>query len=154
MQFIKFSLVGVMNTLISEGIYVVLVFLGGHYLVASFVGFTLSVLNAYFWNSRYVFHDETQEKRVWWKVLLKTYTAYAGGYILSAVLLIVWIDIVKIGRFMSPLEQLLQPLGIARLNAETIGEILAAGINLLVTVPLNYLINKYWAFRTNKKGGK
>ena len=154
MQFIKFSLVGVMNTLISEGIYVVLVFLGGHYLVASFVGFTLSVLNAYFWNSRYVFHDETQEKRVWWKVLLKTYTAYAGGYILSAVLLIVWIDIVKIGRFMSPLEQLLQPLGIARLNAETIGEILAAGINLLVTVPLNYLANKYWAFRTNKKGGK
>ena len=58
MQFVKFGLVGVLNTLISEGLYVIIVFFGGHYLVASLVGFVLSVLNAYYWNSKYVFKEE------------------------------------------------------------------------------------------------
>ena len=52
MQFVKFGLVGVLNTLISEGLYVIIVFFGGHYLLASLVGFVLSVLNAYYWNSK------------------------------------------------------------------------------------------------------
>lgn len=154
MQFVKFGLVGVLNTLISEGIYVLIVFFGGHYLIAYFVGFALSVLNAYFWSSRYVFKEKPEENRIWWKVLLKTYAAYAGGYVISSLLLIIWIDIVKISRFMYPLEELLRPLGIARLDAKTLGEILAAGINLLITVPLNYLTNKYWAYKGTEERGK
>ena len=173
MQFIKFGLVGVLNTLISEGIYVIIVFFGGHYLVASLVGFVLSVLNAYYWNNKYVFVEEdaggaeslkgervrpagetevTQEdtgrpQRVWWKTLLKTYVAYAGGYLLNVVLLILWIDIVRISRWFGGLAQLCSAWGIERLDAQTLGEIAAAGINLIITVPLNFVVNKYWAFR-------
>lgn len=147
-QFIKFGLVGVSNTLISEGLYVIIVFMGGHYLFASLTGFVLSTLNAYYWNSKYVFkEDETQGKRVWWKALLKTYAAYSGGYLLNVVLLILWIDIVKIARFLEGMASLCVSLGIDRLDAQTLGEIVAAGINLIITVPINYVINKYWAFR-------
>ena len=73
---------------------------------------------------------------------------------ISSLLLIIWIDIVKISRFMYPLEELLRPLGIDRLDAKTLGEILAAGINLLITVPLNYLTNKYWAYKETEERGK
>ena len=147
-QFVKFGLVGVMNTLISEGLYVIIVFFGGHYLLASLVGFVLSVLNAYYWNSKYVFKEEPDgAKRVWWKVLLKTYAAYAGGYLLNVVLLIFWIDILKIGNWFEWPAKIFAAWGIERLDAQTLGEIVAAGINLIITVPLNYVVNKYWAFK-------
>ena len=80
LQFIKFALVGVSNTLISEGIYAVLVFFKMHYIPASFIGFSLSVINAYYWNHKYVFKENAEdEKRVWWKVFCKTYVAYFWG---------------------------------------------------------------------------
>lgn len=150
MQFIKFSLVGVSNTLISEGLYVIIVFFGGHYLLASLVGFVLSVLNAYYWNNKYVFKEQpaqSGEKRIWWKTLLKTYAAYSGGYLLNVVLLVLWIDILRIGRLFEDLAALCISLGIDRLDAQTLGEIVAAGINLIITIPLNYVINKYWTFK-------
>lgn len=150
MQFVKFSLVGVMNTLISEGLYVILVFFGCHYLVASIVGFVISVLNAYYWNNRYVFKQSEEEQRVWWKTLLKTYAAYSGGQLLNMVLLVLWVDIVQIGNWFGWLSAWFQGVGIEQLDARTIGEIVAAGVNLVITVPLNYLINKYWTFGKKK----
>ena len=67
-QFIKFGLVGVSNTLVNYIVYVIFVALGAHYLVANTMGFLISILNAYFWGSRFVFkEDKTKEKRVWWK---------------------------------------------------------------------------------------
>ncbi|MBQ7955080.1 MAG: GtrA family protein [Lachnospiraceae bacterium] len=147
-QFVKFGLVGVSNTLISEGLYVIIVYFGGNYLFASLVGFIVSVLNAYFWNNRYVFKEEGDgEKRVWWKVLLKTYAAYLGGYLVTVGLLVLWVDIVQISRFMGGVADWCRSLGLRRLTAESLGEIVAAGVNLLLTVPLNYVVNKYWAFR-------
>ncbi len=151
MQFVKFSLVGVLNTLISEGVYVIVVFFGGHYLVASIIGFVLSVLNAYYWNSRYVFKEEAvKANNVWWKALLKTYVAYSGGQLLNMALLILWVDIVKISKWLGWLADACLALGIQQLDAGTLGEIAAAGINLVVTVPINYLLNKYWAFGKKK----
>ena len=67
----------------------VLVFFRIHYLPASFIGFSLSVLNAYYWSSKYVFKEqEDGEKRVWWKVLAKTYVAYFWGDLVNAALLV------------------------------------------------------------------
>ena len=151
MQFVKFSLVGVMNTLISEGLYVIIVLLGGHYLFASILGFAISVLNAYYWNNRYVFkQSEEEEGRVWWKTLLKTYAAYSGGQVLNMVLLVLWVDIVQIGNWFGWLGDWFLGMGITQLDAHTIGEIVAAGVNLVITVPINFLINKYWTFGKKK----
>ena len=99
-QFIKFGLVGVSNTLVNYLVYVIFVSLGVHYVIANALGFIISVLNAYFWGSRFVFkEDETKEKRVWWKVLLKTYASYALGFGINTVLLILWIDLLAIGAY-------------------------------------------------------
>lgn len=146
MQFIKFGLVGVSNTLISEGVYTILIFFKMHYIPASFIGFSLSVINAFYWNQKYVFVDEGKHK--WqWRIFMKTYLAYLGSYLLSVVLLILWIDIVHIADWLTGVETWTFARGYYRLDKEFMGQALAAFLNLLLTVPLNFLANKYWAFR-------
>lgn len=147
-QFLKFGLVGLSNTLISETVYVVIVCLKGHYLLASTTGFILSVFNAYYWNSRYVFkEDDAREKRVWWKVLLKTFLSYLWGFIANLLLLAFWIDILQIGNHMEPLAELLRSWNIRFPDTQTLGSLLAEGINLILVLPMNFFLNKFWAFR-------
>lgn len=150
-QFIKFGLVGVSNTLISEAIYVIIVLLHGNYLFASFMGFVISVLNAYYWSNKYVFKEsEDGEKRVWWKVLLKTYVAYSWGFLVNLGLLVLWIDILHVANYMGPFLRLAEYFGITSLDAEVMGNLVAEGVNLILIIPMNFLINKYWAYRQKK----
>lgn len=158
LQFIKFCIVGLSNTIICEGIYVVLLFFGVHYLAANIIGNLISILNAYYWSNKYVFKAEEGEERVWWKVLIKTYATYGFSMVLSAGLLVFWLEIVKLEQFMGPVLFLLGNLGILSglskvgivLETKILSEILAAAINLIITIPLNYVINKYWAFGKEK----
>lgn len=123
-QFAKFGIVGISNTLISYVIYVVFVAFGCYYLVASLLGFLVSVMNAFYWNNKYVFKVEEGEKRTVWSSFVKTFVSYAGtGLILNNILLILWIDVFKIHEMLGPI------------------------INLFITIPLNFLLNKFWAFK-------
>lgn len=100
-----------------------------YYLAASLIGFVVSVLNAYYWNNKYVFQTDAGESRVWWKTLIKTFASYAGtGLVLSNILLILWVEILHWPEIIGPL------------------------INLLVTIPLNFMLNKYWAFKKQANG--
>ena len=151
-QFLKFGLVGLSNTLISEIIYAVIVCLKGHYLLASATGFVLSIFNAYYWNNRYVFkEDESLEKRVWWKVLIKTFIAYLWGFLANLMLLVLWIDVLHVANYMEPAAGLLGQWGIYFLDAEVLGSLFAEGVNLVLVLPMNYLVNKLWAFRQRSR---
>ncbi|MBQ8410501.1 MAG: GtrA family protein [Ruminiclostridium sp.] len=157
-QFIKFGLVGVSNTLVNYVVYLIFISLGFGIVVSNTFGFLISVLNAYFWGSRFVFkEDKTKEKRVWWKVLLKTYASYALGFVLNTLLLILWVEILNIGRYFGFVGDI---IGWASgfitflpesLTAEEISEIIAPIINIFVTVPINFVINKFWAYRQKNK---
>jgi len=123
-QFIKFGIVGLSNTLISYVVYAVLINLRWHYLLASVGGFLVSIVNAYYWNNRYVFKMERGEERVWWRVFLKMFVSYAGtGLVLNNMLLILWVDGLGFHKMLGPV------------------------INLFVTIPLNFFLNKYWAYK-------
>lgn len=150
-QFLKFGLVGLSNTLISEIVYVVIVCLRGHYLLASTAGFVLSVFNAYYWNNKYVFKEDTsQEKRVWWKVLCKTFLSYLWGFAANLLLLALWIDVLHIADHVGPILELLKNWHIPLSDAQTLGSLLAEGINLILVLPMNFFLNKFWAFRQRK----
>ena len=128
LQFIKFGMVGVTNTALSYAIYALIVWLGGHYLLASVVSFIISVAWSYLLNNRFVFQKAEGEARVWWKTLLKTYLAYGiTGLVLANVLLYLWIDILGVNQY------------------------LAFFINLVITIPLNFLLNKLWAFKKSPR---
>lgn len=132
MQFVKFGIVGVSNTVISYVLYAGSLFvfqkLGifpkGDYLLAQVIAFVLSVLWSFYWNNKMVFVLKEGETRSIWKSLLKTYVSYSfTGLFLNSVLLILWVQVCHISEFIAPV------------------------INLLISVPLNFIINKFWAFR-------
>ena len=153
-QFIKFIFVGVSNVVVSEGIYAALVILGCHYSIAYTTGFFVSVLNAYFWNNRFVFRKQKdEEKRCWWRVLLKTYLAYGFSFVLNLMVLYCLIDLLHISGWMGPLTQWCIRLGWAGASQETVGELAAEAINILATTPLNFVINKYWTYKASPPVG-
>ncbi len=66
LQFVKFGLIGVSNTVVSYGLYLGTLFLlqsqgwfpKVDYLISNAVGFVLSVLWSFYWNRKFVFHAE------------------------------------------------------------------------------------------------
>ncbi len=136
-QFVKFGLVGISNTAISYGIEM----LGFYVLfarntwpehvkmvVVTALGFVISEINSYYWNNRYVFSDpQRSNKKAHLRAFLKMTACYAfTGLLISPVLKITIHD-----------------LGIPFWAASL--------FTLIVTVPLNFVINKFWAFRRSKQ---
>lgn len=125
-QFIKFGLVGVSNTAISLGIYYLCVFINKKlYLLGNILGFVVSVLNSFYWNNKYVF--KTSGQGGWFRRLLKTYASYGGSTILSTILLYLEVEVLGMSEVISPL------------------------INMAITIPLNFIVNKLWAFKKEEK---
>lgn len=120
-QFTKFGLVGVSNTAISIAIYYAFIFINlALYIVGNTVGFIVSVLNSYYWNSKYVFRKSEQGHL---KTILKTFMAYGSTFVLGTILLFVMVEMLGISKYLAPI------------------------INLIITIPLNFLSNKFWAFK-------
>ena len=123
-QFIKFGIVGVSNTLISLAIYYIFVFISKDlYLWGQVVGWVVSVFNAFYWNNKYVFRSEKTGFRSVLNRLFKTYLTYGATFLLTTVLLYLEVDVWHMSEFIAPL------------------------INLLISIPLNFLLNKFWAFK-------
>lgn len=129
-QFIKFGLVGVTNTIISYLVNVIVLFvlkaadIRIDYIIANIAAFLVGTLWAFIFNRKFVFEQKDESRGVFWSSLLKTYIAYAfTGIVLNNILSFIWVDVIGISKFIAPL------------------------INLIITVPLNFFLNKMWAFR-------
>lgn len=118
-QFLKFCVVGLSNTVISLTVYYIILYFGAHYVIASILSFIISVLNAYYWNYKYVFNTKSDIL----KSLIKTYTSYGFSYVLSTTLLIILVEYYNISELLAPI------------------------LVLVITVPLNFILNKFWAFK-------
>lgn len=125
-QLIKFALVGCSNTIISLAVYYFThYFLGIHYLIAYTLGFFVSVCNAFFWNSKYVFKDKQETNQI--KAFIKLMTSYGASFLISLVLMGFMVELLNIPSLIAPI------------------------IKLMVTIPLNFVLNKVWVFKDKKK---
>lgn len=131
-QFVKFGIVGLSNTVLSYAIYVSgLIILKKmnfsseyDYLLAQVLAFILSVLWSFYWNNKMVFVLGEGKRRSTCKTLVKTFVSYSfTGLFLNSVLLVLWVKVLGISELIAPI------------------------INLMISVPLNFLINKFWAFK-------
>lgn len=119
-QFAKFCLVGLSNTAISLGVYYIFLLINAElYIIGNVAGFIISVMNAYFWNSRFVFNKRGEKGRT----ILKNFVAYGTNLVLGTLLLYLMVDVIGISKYIAPF------------------------INLVITVPLNYLLNKKWVMK-------
>jgi len=122
-QFIKFGLVGVSNTVVSMAIYYLFLWIDESlYMVGSILGTVLSILNAFIWNDLFVFTGNPKDFKSVMYRLGKTYISYGGTSLLSNVLLWLEVTLLNVSKVYAPI------------------------VNLLITIPLNYLINKLWTF--------
>lgn len=133
-QFIKFCLVGVTNTIIGYMIYLVIVWLlspfqvSWDYIAGNLMEYLLSVLWSFWLNEKLVFTLKENEERSKLKSLMKSYATYAfTGIVLNNVFAYVWIKKLGLSKYIAPI------------------------LNLLASVPINFLLSKLWAFRAKKK---
>ncbi len=130
-QFFKFGIVGASNTAISYIVYALTLFIIGlfgkvrwDYFAANTLSFLLSVLWSFYFNNRFVFSkDKPHTKKEILKILLKTYIAYGfTGLILNNLLSILWIDVLGVSKYLAMLP------------------------NLVISIPINFILVKLWAF--------
>lgn len=127
-QFIKFGLIGGLNTVIGY-----LITNGSFYYLHwdKFVGNTISniitIFISFMLNSRFVFDHASEDKKTVIKTMIKVYASYAfTGFVIGNALIKLQCDVIGI------------PLYIATI------------LNLIVTIPLNFLLNKFWVYRKKK----
>ncbi len=137
-QFVKFCLVGVWNTVFSYVLNIAALFLfqtlgvlGKNNIdmyVANTIAFVISVLVSFLLNNRFVFTLEEGQNRNFWRALLKTYLSYGvTGIVLNNILAYVWVDVLGISKYVAPL------------------------ISLIIAIPINFLMNKLWAFKAENE---
>ena len=130
-QFIKFGIVGAINTVLSyaitNGCYYLLHW---HEQICNAVAFVITVFISFMLNGKFVF-KENKEERKFWKALLKVYASYSiTGLFLTAILLYVEEQIFGIPHYIATL------------------------MNLVVTIPINFILNKFWAYNDKSKNRK
>ena len=124
-QFIKFSLVGLLNTAIHYGIfYVTFTYMGVHHLLASTLGFSVAVTNSYLINKHWTFKTRGS----------KVHHEFAKFIIVNLITLSI-----NLGSMAVLVEQFGMDPRIAQL----------ASIGL--TLSINFLGNKFWTFRQKPK---
>ncbi len=121
-QFVKFGIVGVSNTLLSLAIYALLVEgLGVWYLAASAIGFVVGAVNGFLLNRRWTFR----------------------GHVGDALTPVRWGVVQSCG--------LLLNLGLVALCVESLGlgKLLAQAVAIAIVVVLTFVANRAWTFRTH-----
>jgi len=124
LQFIKFGIVGVINNVIYMiGYYAVIFINSSWYLLGCFSGLFISVLNSYFLNNRFVFKNDANSLKEQLKKLGKTYISYGATFIVTQILLVCEIELFSVSEVIAPI------------------------INIFITIPFNFLLNKFWTFK-------
>lgn len=123
-QFVKFGIVGGFNTIFTYVIVNVMFYVWGiHEQIGNITAFIITVFISYMANSRFVFRESAKEQS-FLAGLVKVYISYSiTGIFLTAILLYVENDILHI------------PLYIGTFA------------NIFITVPINFILNKFWAYR-------
>lgn len=125
-QFIKFGMVGTVNTILNYVIYLICIEMGLNYIMSNLIAFLITVFISYLLNGRFVFNKRVKGIE-WIKALLKVYISYAGtSLLLNSVLLCLQIEVLSVHEKIAPLTA------------------------LVITVPINFLTNKLWAYRSRR----
>lgn len=147
-QFFKFGIVGLTNTLLSWlTTFAVILILGDvcgvrevtvfGFTIRNFdanlgniVGFIVGVINSYCLNKRYVFNNKQEKNEK--KIFAKTFICYGSTFLLSMILMNVLLEVVGLHIVLGSMD---------------ISKYVATMLRLLVTIPLNFIANKLWAYK-------
>jgi putative flippase GtrA len=124
-RFIRFGIVGVMNTLITIVSFWILSKIGVGYITANIISYLIGVVNSYFFNSRWVFKVDSKKSSRGVRFLIINLIVL----VINTGLLILFVDKVGLNKY--------------------IAQILVIGICMV----LNYFLNRKWTFSEEVKNG-
>ncbi len=120
-QFVRFGIIGAMNTLLSLGIiYGIIWFWPQAYLLGNAVAWVLTVFLSYVLNRRFVF---SAFRQAFWRGAAKCYLSYSAGLVISSLLLLFWVEGIGLSKTVAPI------------------------INVILMVPVNFLFARLFTFR-------
>lgn len=116
-KFIKFSLVGVINTLVSIVLFNIFLWMNMNYIIANIISYCIGILNSYALNSKWSFKSEYSKK---------TFLKFAG---VNVIILVLNTCILTLG---------VNVLGLS----PTLGQIIATGLGVVI----GFILNKFFVF--------
>lgn len=118
---VKFCFVGLINTAVGYGTYVLLITAGLHYVVASVISQVVGVACSYFFNKNWTFSYKGQNKTV----IIKFITVYTVSYFINLLTLMVFVEILHLNKL---------PAGLA---------------SLIFGIVINFAGQRFWVFKKN-----
>lgn len=118
-RFIKFGMVGVINTLVNWIIFFILNALGMYYILANIIAYILGTVNSYLWNTLWVFKYKDKSST---ETTIKFIILNLIGLGLNTGILYVLVDLCNLNKF--------------------IGLVITTAIVMII----NYIVNKLWVF--------
>lgn len=118
LPFIKFSLVGATNVVISYTAYFILLKLGLYYLLAITIASVVGILNGYIWSSKFVFKKNKSISN-----MMKFFIVYISVLFINLGIMYICVDTYNVHKLIAP--------------------IFAIGVGTIY----NYLLNKVWTFK-------
>ena len=119
-KLIRFSIVGVGNTLVNWSIFIILNAFGVYYIISNIIAYTIATVNSYIWNSLWVF-KYGQGLNI--NTSVKFFILNLVGLTVNTTIMYILVDILNFNKF--------------------IALVLAS----VVVVIMNYTINKLWVFK-------
>ncbi|WP_242313801.1 GtrA family protein [Bacillus cereus group sp. BfR-BA-01355] len=117
-KFLKFSLIGILNTFITLISYIALVKVSINYLTANCFAYLIGVINSYYWNKNWVFEFKNKEI----SLFLKFLTVNIIVLTFNTINLFILVDKLFINKFISQL------------------------VSISVGMIMNFFLNKLWTF--------
>ncbi|MEA4875897.1 hypothetical protein SDC9_141832 [bioreactor metagenome] len=121
-QFLTFGIIGGINTILSQVLYVVFVKLNVVVSLSSLLGDVLTMAISYFANMRFTYHEKPS-----WKSAITFPLSYVPGFIINMLIVVLVADV-----FHAPKEY-------------------AKLVSLPITIPLNYICMSLLVKKTSKK---
>jgi len=119
-QFFIFGVFGAISTVIYLAFYYLFIYFGLYYMLANIIAFFISVCFVHYWNNRYVFTKTGENNLI---PFFKALTSYSITLVLGLTVLYLLVDIFSISEWIAPL------------------------IQLCATIPISFLLNKFWVFK-------
>lgn len=116
---LRFIFVGVLNTIVGFGFYLLFVYLNWHYSLASLASQVIGTIHSYFWNKYFTFKSRGRSL----SEILRFLSVYVTGYLINVIFLFIFIDLLAIDKFLAGL------------------------ITLLVTTLISFLGHRHFSFR-------
>lgn len=102
-RFIRFLLVGGINTIVGYGTFAIFIYFNYHYYFSYIMSYVIGIANSYIWNKLFTFKSKNKSYRE----LLRFISVYLISFVIGSIFLYTAVDMLKINEYVAGLINLI-----------------------------------------------